>query len=111
VSDWTKTEEGWALADELQALGVAAARMEMLDDLIDRDPQLAHRGHYQQIVQPTDPDVVLTVDREAIHFVGVARPLQRAPALGEHNAEILSRPPLSLSEAEIAALAAAGVVR
>jgi crotonobetainyl-CoA:carnitine CoA-transferase CaiB-like acyl-CoA transferase len=85
--------------------------MAMLDDLIERDPQLAHRGHYQDIVQPDSPDIVLKVDREAIDFVGVERPLQRAPALGEHNVEILSRPPLSLSGAEIEALAAAGVVR
>jgi crotonobetainyl-CoA:carnitine CoA-transferase CaiB-like acyl-CoA transferase len=111
VRGWTRTEAGWPLADDLQAHGVAAAMVEMLDDLIERDPQLAHRGHYQQIVQPTDPDVVLTIDREAIDFVGVARPLRRAPALGEHSAEILSRPPLSLTQAQIDQLVTSGVVR
>jgi crotonobetainyl-CoA:carnitine CoA-transferase CaiB-like acyl-CoA transferase len=107
----TRPEEGWRLADELQAAGVAAAMVELLDDMIERDPQLAHRRHYQQVVQPTDPDTVITIDREAIEFVGVERPLERAPALGEHNVEVLSRAPLSLTAAEIEALVQAGVVR
>ena len=111
VREWTRTEDGWRLADDLQALGVAAAMVELLDDLIERDPQLAHRGHYRQVVQPTDPDIVLTVDREAIEFVGINRATERAPALGEHNLEILTRAPLSLTEDEIEAMAAAGIIR
>jgi crotonobetainyl-CoA:carnitine CoA-transferase CaiB-like acyl-CoA transferase len=111
VRAWTAAQDGWALADALQARGIAAAKVELLDDLLERDPQLAHRGHYRQYVQPTDPDTVLTVDREAIEFVGVERPVIRAPALGEHNAEVLSRPPLSLTPADVEALIAAGVVR
>jgi crotonobetainyl-CoA:carnitine CoA-transferase CaiB-like acyl-CoA transferase len=111
LREWTPGEEGWRLADELQAAGVAAAMVERLDEMIERDPQLAHRGHYRQVVQPTDPDIVLTIDREAIDFVGVERPLRRAPALGEHNLEIFSRPPLSLTPEQIESLAAAGVIR
>ena len=111
VRGWTATQDGWALADALQARGIAAAKVELLDDLLERDPQLAHRRHYRQVVQPTDPDTVLTVDREAIEFVGVERPLVRAPALGEHNAQVLGGPPLSLGAAEIERLVAAGVIK
>ena len=111
IKEWTTGRDGWQLADELQALGIAAAMVEMLDDMIDRDPQLAHRDHYQHVVQPTEPDITLTLDREAIHFVGVDRQMQRAPALGEHNQEVLGAQPLNLSSSEIEDLARSGVLK
>lgn len=101
---------GWALADNLQALGVAAAKVEMLDDLLVRDPQLRHRNHYLEFRQPSDPETVLTVDGEAIRFGGAEARLSRAPMLGEHNEEILIEL-AGLSKAELASLVETGIVR
>ncbi|MEX0941486.1 MAG: CoA transferase [Pseudomonadales bacterium] len=111
IAQWTMAQDGWQLADELQSMGIAAALVEMLDDMIERDPQLAHRHHYQQVVQPTDPDITLTLDREAIHFVGMDRKIERAPTLGEHNHEVLRAHPLNFSSVEIENLIESGVLR
>lgn len=110
INDKTAVLDGWRLADALQALGIASAKVEMLDDLLVRDPQLRHKNHYLEFRQPSDPETVLTVDGEAIRFVGAEAQLRRAPMLGEHNEEILTNL-AGLSKAEIEALVGAGVVR
>lgn len=110
INDKTSMCNGWTLADALQALGIAAAKVEMLDDLLVRDPQLRHKKHYLEFKQPSDPETVLTVDNEAIRFIGSEPYLRRAPMLGEHNEEILSDL-AGMSKAEILMLVEAGVVR
>lgn len=110
INEKTSGRDGWALADDLQAQGIAAAKVAMLDELIVRDPQLRHRNHYLEFTQPSDPGTRLTVDGEAIRFVDAEPELRRAPMMGEHNAEIL-RELAGLSESEIAALVESGVVR
>lgn len=110
INERTKEMDGWELADGLQALGIAAAPVAMLDDMIERDPQLRHRKHYAEFTQPSDPDVSLMVDGEAIRFVGAEAVLTRAPMLGEHSEEILMDL-LDLREDEIADLIKSGVVR
>ena len=44
---------------------------------------------YQRITQPCDPDVDVTLDREAIRFAGHEHVLERAPMLGDHSERIL----------------------
>lgn len=110
INEKTAVWNGWELADDLQARGIAAAKVAMLDDLLVRDPQLRHRKHYREFTQPSDPETTLTVDGEAIRFVGAEPRLRRAPMMGEHNEEILAVL-AGLSQAEIAKLIESGVVR
>lgn len=87
VAAWTSLGEKWQLADELQAVGVAAAAVEHLADTYARDPQLRH--HYQIVHQPSRPDVEIPINREAAQWVGRELVLTRAPATGEHNHDVL----------------------
>ncbi|MCP3933803.1 MAG: CoA transferase [Actinomycetia bacterium] len=87
VMQWTSTRDKWKISDLLQGVGIAAAPVEHLKDMLDTDPQL-HR-HYQQIRQPARPDVDIPVDREAARWVGAELDLKRAPVLGEHNKYVL----------------------
>ena len=108
LGDWTRTIDRWALAALLQTNGIAAAAVEDLRDTMETDPQL--RAHFQRVEpQPSDPDVEITVDGEAIRFAGVERPLRRAPMLGEHSEAIL-RDLAGVSEEEFNRLVLDGVI-
>jgi crotonobetainyl-CoA:carnitine CoA-transferase CaiB-like acyl-CoA transferase len=86
VTDWTRTCERFALAERLQAAGLAAAAVENLADALARDSE---RGHYQTVRSPAAPDVEIPIDGEAIRFSGFPHRLERAPLLGEHNEPVL----------------------
>lgn len=83
LREWTGSRDKWAMADLLQEAGIAAAPVEHLRDMLERDPQLP--GHYQAVRQPEAPDVDIVIDREAARWVGHELMLGRAPILGEHN--------------------------
>jgi crotonobetainyl-CoA:carnitine CoA-transferase CaiB-like acyl-CoA transferase len=83
IGAWTESQNKWAVADALQAAGIASAAVEHLKDMLETDPQLP--GHYQQVRQPSLPDVDIPIDREAARWVGARLDLKRAPTLGEHN--------------------------
>lgn len=87
VGEWTRTRDKWAIADELQAAGIAAAPVEHLRDMLENDPQLP--GRYQVVRQPEAPDVDIVIDREAARWVGHELVLERAPMLGEHNVYVV----------------------
>ena len=93
LREWTRSRDKWAIADRLQAAGIAAAPVEHLRDMLEVDPQLP--GHYQVVGQPEAPDVDILIDHEAARWVGHELELTRAPVLGEHNLyvaqEILGR--------------------
>ncbi len=106
VADWTRSCERFALADRLQAAGLAAAAVESLADAVARDGE---RGHYQAVRSPAAPDVEIPIDGEAIRFTGWPHRLERAPMLGEHNEPVLCGL-LGLSSEEFARLVAEDVV-
>ena len=107
VAEWTRGQDRWELAETLQRNGIAAAAVESLRDTMEVDPQL--RAHYQRITQPCDPDVEVTIDREAIRFAGHEHVLERAPMLGEHS-EIVLREIVGLSREEFDRLVVEGVI-
>jgi crotonobetainyl-CoA:carnitine CoA-transferase CaiB-like acyl-CoA transferase len=109
LNEWTSTRDKWAIAELLQQGGVAAAAVESVADLMDNDPQLRHRAHYQPIQQPSEPGFELVIDGEAIHFAGVPRVLERAPMMGEHNEYVL-RELAGLTEGEFDALVLSRVI-
>ena len=107
VSGWTRERDKWETAELLGSLGIAAAPVEDLHDTLLVDPYM--REHYQHVQQPSDPDVDIVIDREAIRFVGEGRDLTRAPMMGEHNGYVLGEL-LGLSQDEIDRLVEEGVV-
>jgi crotonobetainyl-CoA:carnitine CoA-transferase CaiB-like acyl-CoA transferase len=110
VSAATRSRDGWALADALQSAGVAAAPVSRLDDMLLRDPQIAHRRHYRRVVQPAHPEMELVVDAEAIRLRGFDRDPVRAPMVGEHTHAVLAEW-AGIDAATVDALIARGVLR
>ena len=107
VTRWTATRDRWEIADLCQDIGIAAAAVETLPDMMDRDPQL--RGHFQTVQQPDFPDVEIPVRREAIRFLGATQNVRRAPALGEHNDHV-ARELVGIGEEEYLTLVIDGVL-
>jgi crotonobetainyl-CoA:carnitine CoA-transferase CaiB-like acyl-CoA transferase len=107
VRAWTHTRDKWSIADLLQGAGLAAAPVEHLRDMLERDPQLPH--HYQVVRQPEAPDVDILIDREVARWVGHELLLDRAPILGEHNLYVV-QDLLGRTDAEFARLVAEEVL-
>ena len=87
IIEWTRGQDKWRVAELLQAQGIAAAPVEHLKDMLEKDPQLPR--HYQTLHQPVAPQVDIPVDREGARWVGSELDLRRAPMLGEHNLYVI----------------------
>jgi crotonobetainyl-CoA:carnitine CoA-transferase CaiB-like acyl-CoA transferase len=87
VSAWTRLRDKWEIADALQAAGIAAAAVEDVSDMLERDPHTA--ACYPRFRHPTSPDVEVASVAEAIRFVGDERALAPAPAPGEADRYVL----------------------
>ena len=106
IASWTATREDHAIAAQLQAAGIACGVVQDAEDMIEHDPQLALRGALVTLPHPLLGP-----------FGHIATPMlfsrdrlepYRAPAMGEHCAEV-ARTLCGLSDDRIAQLAAAGV--
>jgi crotonobetainyl-CoA:carnitine CoA-transferase CaiB-like acyl-CoA transferase len=95
------------VAARCQALGIPAARMAYPPDLLS-DPHLTARGFFASVDQPGIGP--LRFDRQSYLATDMPLPASRpAPGLGEHTREICHED-LQLSQPEIEALFAAGVL-
>jgi crotonobetainyl-CoA:carnitine CoA-transferase CaiB-like acyl-CoA transferase len=104
IAEWTRGFDRYALAERLQAAGVAATPVQDARDLAD-DPQLAHREHFV----PLEHVHLGTMwfERSGMRFSEPSGKLSTpGPNLGEHDREILSDL-LGLSDERIAELVAA----
>jgi crotonobetainyl-CoA:carnitine CoA-transferase CaiB-like acyl-CoA transferase len=100
-----KTSAQWRAT--LDAAGVPCGPINALDEVF-ADPQVVSRGMVVESAHPCGARV-RTIGNP-IHFSGTPIAYQRPPpTLGEHNGEVLAGV-LGLTEAEIAALAASGIV-
>ena len=107
VSAWTAEQDAWELAEALQGVGIAAAPVEDLRDMMERDPVMAE--HYQRVHQPSEPEFEIVIDRDPIWISGHGREVTRAPMHGEHS-EYIVRDILGRSREEFDALVASGVL-
>jgi crotonobetainyl-CoA:carnitine CoA-transferase CaiB-like acyl-CoA transferase len=88
LTSWTRDQDASELATQLQALGIAAGAVQDIEDLMERDPQIAARG------------ALIPLDHPLLGKFGHARtpisfsrsPVEafRAPSLGEHGHQIAS---------------------
>ncbi len=107
IVEWTRQQCAQTLAEQLQAVGVAASKCQNSMDLV-ADSHLWARGFYQEVSES---------DGNTRSIVGPGWKMSRgarittgAPRLGEHNAYILGDI-LGLSSAQQAALTEAGITR
>ncbi len=100
--------DGFQLMDELQTCGVPAGVMQTAADVMDRDPQLAHREHWRKLPHPEMGNAVHNAQPFKFTRVRVG-PVAAAPCLGQHTEEIC-RDLLGLSTTEISDLTRAGVL-
>ena len=106
LSEWCRQQEAHALMTKLQAAGIAAGVVQDIEDLMDRDPQIAAR----RALVALDHPVLGTFDhvRTPINFSASTVEPYRAPALGEHSVSI-ARELCGLSETRIGELQRLGV--
>ena len=88
IADRTVTWEGQALMAALQAEGVTAGIVQTAADIVDTDPQLRHRNHWQRMVQPGIGDMLYNAPpwRFSVTPSSLRGP---APLLGEHTKTIV----------------------
>ena len=108
INDWltseTKLREPFDLMRQLQEAGVPAGVVQNAGDLIERDPQLAHRQHWQYLDHPEmGRSIYNNVPIKLSRTPGqLSRP---APMLGQHTEEICTSL-LGLTTDEVARFAA-----
>jgi benzylsuccinate CoA-transferase BbsF subunit len=112
VEAWTSAHDRYETMHLLQAHGVPAGAVQDAADRLERDPQLAARGHFGTLGNAE----VKPLPLEGVPFRMSATPsdtggaLHRGPpCLGEDNASVLSEL-LGLQAEEVAALEAEGVL-
>ena len=104
LAEWTATQSAGALAERLQAAGIAAGPVQSCADL-HQDPSLTARRAFAWVEHP---EMGRTPYETWAFRMGEDAAPRRAPLLGEHTHEVLTQV-LRLSPDEIARLVAAGV--
>jgi crotonobetainyl-CoA:carnitine CoA-transferase CaiB-like acyl-CoA transferase len=112
VASWTSGLDRYEAMDMLQHAGVPAGAVQDAADRLERDPQLAARGHYTALGnEEVDPlpleGVPFRMASTAPHTGGRLR--RGPPLLGEDTDDVL-RVVLGKGDEEIAALRAAGAL-
>jgi crotonobetainyl-CoA:carnitine CoA-transferase CaiB-like acyl-CoA transferase len=105
---WCRQHEAHALMEQLQAAGIAAGVVQDIEDLIERDPQIANRRALMNLEHPllgTFGHV-----RTPISFSASITSAYRAPSIGEHSIAI-ARDLCGLSASRIEELERLGVFR
>jgi crotonobetainyl-CoA:carnitine CoA-transferase CaiB-like acyl-CoA transferase len=107
LGEWTAARPADALAAELQAVGLDAALVADMQDLL-ADPQLAERGHFVELTHPVVGRHV--VEANGMRFSDSPMRFTRpAPCLAADSATVYGEL-LGLSQAEVDELSAAGVL-
>ncbi|HWL79655.1 MAG TPA: CoA transferase [Roseomonas sp.] len=107
VARWTAEREAETVMETLQAQGIPAGVVHDPRSLMERDPQLRHRGYWQRLDHPELKEATYTSPPFRLDGERVA--LSRPPLIGEHTDAVLSDI-LGYDAARIAALRAAGTI-
>ena len=105
IAEWTAPQDAKALAHSLQAAGVHAGAAMTAEDL-NEDPHLAHREFVQTLERAGG---LRRYAGRPFRIPGVSTAIRHTADLGEHNETVL-REVAGLTDAEINALAADGVI-
>jgi crotonobetainyl-CoA:carnitine CoA-transferase CaiB-like acyl-CoA transferase len=109
LSRWTRLQDKWQAAAQLQALGIPSAPVQNLRDAMEIDERLAAR-HYISVEQPSHPGIKVPIQNTPIQTAGEPRTVGRAPMYGEDNDYVL-QDILGRSADDVLALRQAGVIR
>lgn len=101
IRNWLETGtrewEVYDLVRKLQQLGIRSGVVQTARDVIERDPQLWHRGHWARLPHVEMGDCLYNV--QPIRFSAMdVRPTTGAPCLGEHTVETLHAEGWSLTD-------------
>ncbi len=99
INEWTGDRSAEVVMDHLQAHGVPAGVVQHAGDLLEHDPQIAHRGFYVTLDHPEGGRMV----HEGASFQLSKTPAEfrtPAPLLGQHNDYVLQTV-LGMSEEEV----------
>jgi len=107
VEAWTLGHTAEEVMGLMQAAGVAAGVLKTVEDLIEHDPQLAHRHLYWRLDHPEIGEYV--APGPPFKLSRTPSEVRRAPLLGEHNEYVL-KDLLGISDEEIAELLIAGAL-
>lgn len=102
VEAWTVERTAEDVMTMMQAAGVAAGVLKTVEELIEHDPQLAHRHHYWRLDHAEIGEYVAW--GPAHRLSKSPAELRSAPLLGEHN-EYVMKDIIGLSDDEIVELA------
>ena len=108
LNKWTINIDKWEIANILQKHGITSAAVEDLQDTLLTDPYM--QNHYQHIVQPTDKDIDIVIDKDPIRFHSKQNDLTRSPMMGEHNNYVLNDL-LKIPKNEIKKLISNGIIK
>jgi crotonobetainyl-CoA:carnitine CoA-transferase CaiB-like acyl-CoA transferase len=112
LTEWTITQDYYALMDTLQAYGVPATAVQTSQDRVERDPQLRHRGFFVETVQSEigSQPVEQVPGKFSVTPPHPGGPHGRgAPSYGEDNAYVYGDV-LGLTAREIAELREEGAI-
>lgn len=88
IEGWTRARTPWEVMETLQAVGVPAGALQRSRDLVERDPQLRHRGMHLQIEHPLLG--VNPMDGIPTRFSRTPAAVRRhAPLIGEATQDVL----------------------
>ncbi len=107
LAEWVRAQDAYELMERLQARGVPAGVVQDAGDVLDRDPQLAARGHFQTLQHPEAGEAAYDAPPVKLSRTPGAL-LCAAPCLGQHN-DIVLKGLLGLSDDEYREYEAADV--
>lgn len=112
IEAWTRDQDGYALMDRLQTLGIPAGVCQTAGDRVDHDPQLAHLNWLTEIEGTKIgrwplAEFPVKLDRTPAHIGGTTN--RGAPCYGEDNEWVLGEL-LGMSKTEIARLAEEDII-
>ncbi len=107
ISSWTLGRLAEEVMSSMQGAGVAAGVVQSIEDLLDKDPQLLHRGFFP-ILEHSEQGPCLHM-RMPVRLSGTPDGIGPAPCLGEHTEYVCSEI-LGMSDDEFLQLLADGVL-